>query len=82
MDELSSKLETHFSMVSSLSSNTIFVVEWNVGNGASKHMTSNKRVLNKLQEQQVSMQVEHSDDDMYLVSKYMSRICLILDVIK
>jgi hypothetical protein len=68
VDELSSKLETHFSMVSCLSSNTMFGVVWYVDSGASKHMTSNKRAFNKLQEHEASMQVELGDDATYLVA--------------
>ena len=68
MDELSSKLETHFSMVSCLSSNTMSRVGWYVDSGASKHMTSNKRAFSKLQEQEESMQVELGDDATYLVA--------------
>ena len=36
-------------------------------NGASKHMTSNKRAFNKLQDQEASVQVELGDNAMYLV---------------
>jgi len=47
-DELASKLETVFSMVSCLSINTISTVGWYVHNGASIHMTFNKKAFNKL----------------------------------
>jgi hypothetical protein len=68
VDELSSKLEIHFFMVLCLSSNFVFGVVWYVDSGASKHMTSNKRAFNKLQEHETSMQVELGDDATYLVA--------------
>jgi hypothetical protein len=55
-------------MVSCLSSNIVFGIVWYVDSGASKHMASNKRAFNKLQEHDASMQVELGDDAMYLVA--------------
>jgi hypothetical protein len=69
VDELASKLETTFSMVSCLSTNTISGVGWYVDSGASKHMTFNKKAFNKLQEQEDGIQVELGNDATYLVTK-------------
>jgi hypothetical protein len=52
VDELASKLETSFSMVSCLSTNTISGVGWYVDSGASKHMTFNLEDLQQVSEQE------------------------------
>ena len=50
MDGISSKLVTYFSMISSLSSNTMYGVRWYMDSGASKHMA-----FGKLQEYEASI---------------------------
>jgi hypothetical protein len=80
VDELASKLETTFSMVSCLSTNTISGVGWYVDNGASRHMTFNKKAFNRLQEQEVDIQVELGDDATY--PSYWNGICLFLHAIR
>jgi hypothetical protein len=65
VDELSSQLETTFSMVSCLSSNIVSSVGWYVDNGASRHMTYDKKLFNRFQEQEGGMRVELGDDATY-----------------
>jgi hypothetical protein len=48
VDELTSKLDATFSMVSRLSSNIVSSVGWYVENGASKHMIFNKKAFDEL----------------------------------
>jgi hypothetical protein len=67
VDELASQLETTFSMVSCLSSNTVSSVGWYVDSGASRHMTYDRKLFNKLQEQEGGMSVELGDDATYPV---------------
>ena len=51
MDDLTTKLETHFSMVSSVSIYTVLGVGWYADSGASRHMTYDR----KLQEGGINM---------------------------
>jgi hypothetical protein len=48
LDELESKLETTFSMVSCLSTNTVSSVGWYVDSGASRHMTYDKKIFKQV----------------------------------
>jgi hypothetical protein len=65
VDDLTTKLDTHFSMVSSLSTYTVSGVGWYVDSGASRHMTYDKKIFNRFQEQEGGMLVELGDDAMY-----------------
>jgi hypothetical protein len=56
-----------FAMVSSLSMYTISSVGWYVDSGASRHMTCDRKIFNKFQEQEGGMLVELGDYAMYLV---------------
>jgi hypothetical protein len=47
-----SQLEIAFSMISCLSSNTASSVGWYVDSGASRHMTYDRKLFNKFQEQE------------------------------
>jgi hypothetical protein len=67
LDELESKLETAFSMVSCLSTNTVSSVGWYVDSGASRHMTYDRKIFSRFQEQEGGMCVELGDDATYLV---------------
>lgn len=65
MDDLTTKLETHFSMVSSVSIYTVLGVGWYADSGASRHMTYEEKVFNRFQEQEQGMVVELGNDAMY-----------------
>jgi hypothetical protein len=69
VDELAFRLEITFSIIWCLSTNTISSVGWYMDNGASKHMTFNKKVICKLQEGEDGIQVELGDDATYLTTK-------------
>ena len=56
MDELASKLDTTFSMVSYLSTSIISIVYWYVDTGAYRHVTFNKKALSRLKEYEASIQ--------------------------
>jgi hypothetical protein len=61
VNDLSSKLETSFFMVSFLSPNNIYSVGFYVDSGASQQMTFNRKIFNKLHEQDVGTKVEFGD---------------------
>ena len=65
MDDLTTKLETHFSMVSSVSIYTVLGVGWYADSGDSRHMTYEEKVFNRFQEQEQGMVVELGNDAMY-----------------
>jgi hypothetical protein len=67
VDDLTAKLDTHFAMVSSLSMYTVSGVGWYVDSGASRHMTYDRKIFNRFQEQEGGMLVELGDDAMYPV---------------
>lgn len=67
MDKLTVRLDTTFTMVSCLSTNTVSGVEWYVGNGSSRQMTPNRSTFFKLEEQDIDMHVELGDDGRHLV---------------
>jgi hypothetical protein len=52
-------------MVSCLSSNIVSSVGWYVDSGASRHMTYDKKLFSRLQEQEGGMSVELGDDATY-----------------
>jgi hypothetical protein len=54
-------------MVFCLSSNIIFSIGWYVNSGASRHMTYDRSLFSRLQEQEGGMSVELGDDATYLV---------------
>jgi hypothetical protein len=65
VDDLTTKLETHFSMVSSVSIYTVLGIGWYADNGYSRHMTYEEKVFNRFQEQEQGMVVELGNDDTY-----------------
>jgi hypothetical protein len=69
VDELTNRVDTRFSMVSRLSTNIISHVGWYVDNGASRHMTRNRSAFSRLEEQDISKQVELSDDGKYPMTR-------------
>ena len=69
VDELAPKLKTTLSMVSCLSTNTVSGVGWYVNNGASRHMTFNKKAFSKLPKREDGIQVEFGDDATYPVTR-------------
>jgi hypothetical protein len=68
VNEFSFKFETCFFIVSCLSCKIVSGVGWYVESGSSKHMASNKKAFNKLQEKEASMLVELVDNAMYPVA--------------
>lgn len=64
MGNLIAKLDTHFAMLSNISTYTVSRVGWYVVNGASRHMTCERKIFSRFQEQEVGMLVESSDDTM------------------
>ena len=54
-------------MDSCLSTNIVSSVGWYVDNGASRHMTFNRPLFNKIKEQQGYMTMELGDDATYSV---------------
>jgi hypothetical protein len=54
-------------MVSCLSSNIVSSVGWYVDSGASRHMTYDRSLFNRFQEQEGGMSVELGDDATYPV---------------
>jgi hypothetical protein len=52
-------------LVSCLSSNTMSSVGWYVDNGALRHMTYDRSLFNRIQEQEGGMSVELGDDATY-----------------
>ena len=67
VDEMMSQFDTSFSMDSYLSTNIVSSVGWYVDNGASRHMTFNRSLFNKIQEQEGYMTMELGDDATYSV---------------
>jgi hypothetical protein len=72
VDDLTAKLDTHFSIVSSISMYTVSRVGWYVDSGASRHMAYDRKIFNKFQEQEGGMLVEFSDDATYPVKRLIS----------
>ena len=64
---MTSLFDTSFSMDSCLSTNIVSSVGWYVDNGASRHMTFNRPLFNKIQEQEGYMTMELGDDATYSV---------------
>lgn len=62
MDGLTSKLEVTFWMVLCLSTSIIFSVGWYVDIRASEYVAFNKKGLNRLQVQELGIQVELGND--------------------
>jgi len=68
VNEFTTRLDTTFAMASCLSTNTVSSVRWYADSGASRrHMTYDRKIFNKLKEQEGGLRVELGDDATYLV---------------
>lgn len=65
MNELTTRLDTTFTMVSCLTTNIVSSDRWYEENEASRHRTYDKKIFRRFQEQEGGMHVELGDDTTY-----------------